>query len=263
MPFTQVDETTIHYDVKGEGQPIVFIPPPAMGSITFKEQESLSSKFKMITFDYRGHGKSGYVKGQKVSIEMISKDLNRILTDLGETDVILCGYSNGGYNALDYSLRYPENVKAIILCAGFPEVDSFLLRQQFYLGLLISKIGAMNVLGETLGFSHTKDKHFREMISDFIKETNPEIVHDLYKEGLRYKCTDRLHEIEAPILLVDGKNDFYMHKYRKLFQENHIDTDVVYISGVGHQIPTKRSDELNQVIADFVNHVNQEGEMQW
>jgi pimeloyl-ACP methyl ester carboxylesterase len=59
MPFAKINGTTLHYQVKGEGLPIIFIHPPLLTKANFNYQVAqLSGIYKVITFDIRGHGHS-------------------------------------------------------------------------------------------------------------------------------------------------------------------------------------------------------------
>lgn len=252
MPYAPVDDTTIYYEMYGEGEPIVFIHPPAMGHVAFKNQLKLANRCKVIVFDIRGHGRSGYMKNETVTISKIAADLQKLLHYLRIQQATLCGYSYGGLIALEYAINYPEQVKKLILCSSFPEVSSFLLKQQFKAGLLFAKMNAISILGALLGLSHASQKEYKKEIKKYAELTNPNILYHLYKDGLTYKCTEKLAQIDAPILLVYGSKNKYIHKHHRHFVKRHKDTKTVFIEGTGHQIPTKHSDKFNAIIEDFV-----------
>lgn len=256
MSYVSVDETHIYYEVRGKGTPILFIHPPAMGHVTFQEQYPLDEYFQIIMFDIRGHGKSGYIKNDQLTIEMISRDVVYILDKLEIDKAVICGYSSGASVALDFALKFPERTEGIILCGGFSEVNSFLLHEEFNIGIFLSRIKAIPFLSKVLSTSHAKTKNFQKDLEGYVKETNSPMLKNLYEHGLTYNCSDDLSNIQCPILLVYGSTDYYIHHYQSIFLEKNNNVKIVYISNVGHQIPTKQPHEFNRVVHDFVHQLS-------
>ncbi|UQZ85097.1 AB hydrolase superfamily protein YvaM [Paenibacillus konkukensis] len=56
MPMATVNGAVLHYDSVGTGVPIVFIHPPLLTGEVFVFQRELRDRFRIITFDVRGHG---------------------------------------------------------------------------------------------------------------------------------------------------------------------------------------------------------------
>ncbi len=262
MPFANHPDTTaIYYETYGDGTPILFIHPPAMGHVTFKRQRPLADEFQMITMDLRGNGRSEN-KADKITMTLIVEDILAVVNEVGVEQVVICGYSNGGSIAQEFALSYPNRVVGIILCGGFSEVNSFLLQNEFRLGIYAAEFKLMKLMAFALSSAHSRSKLFRMELDDYVKKTDPEVLRHMYNEGLHYKSTNRLHEITVPLLLVYGGKDHYVHHYQKIFLEKvKTDVDIVYISNAKHQIPTKYSNELNKIISNFIKkkieiHVN-------
>lgn len=255
MPMIEIAPSmNLYYEVNGEGTPIVFIPPPAMGYITFKRQEPLAEKYKIISYDLRGNGQSDY-SNEPVTIQLLANDLFHLLNKLGIKKPIICGYSNGGSIALEYALSYPDHISGLLLIGGFSEVNSFILKNQFKTGILATKYNGLSLLGRVLGASHGTNKYEKKELEQYIKKSNANTVYQMYKTGLAYCCTERLSLINVPVLLIYGEKDRYIHHYHKPFAEAISNIDIVYISGARHRIPTRHYYELNQIIDRFcLNH---------
>ncbi|OIJ21816.1 hydrolase [Anaerobacillus alkalidiazotrophicus] len=253
MPYAaHPDSSSIYYETCGEGTPILFIHPPAMGHVTFKRQRPLAEQFQIITLDLRGNGRSDN-KASKITMSLIVEDIVAVVKEIGVDKVVVCGYSNGGSIAQEFALSYPDRVLGVILCGGFSEVNSFLLENEFRLGIYAAQFKLMKLMAFALSSAHARSKLFQMELSDYVKKTDPEVLRHMYNEGLHYKSTDRLHELTVPLLLVYGANDHYVHHYQNIFREKvKTDVDIVYISGAKHQIPTKYSLELNKIISNFI-----------
>lgn len=73
-----------------------------------------ANQFSILRYDKRGHGLSDSPPGP-YSIHNHSDDLAGLLAYLKLESVILIGISVGGLIALDYTLRYPQTVRALVL----------------------------------------------------------------------------------------------------------------------------------------------------
>jgi pimeloyl-ACP methyl ester carboxylesterase/predicted glycosyltransferase len=117
--FVDRDGVKIYYEIYGEGaETMLFVPPwPIIHSRIYKAQlPYFSQRFRCITFDARGNGKSdrpadvaAYSQDHYVADALAVMDA----TDAGEA--ILVGISFGGMHASILAAHHPERVKAAIL----------------------------------------------------------------------------------------------------------------------------------------------------
>jgi len=111
-----VNGVRLVYDEAGEGIPFVTLHGgPGMGSRAgdWAAFQPLTDTYRLISYDQRGNGES---EGKEpYSHEQFVADLEalRQVLDLGK--IILLGGSYGGHIALEYALRHPENLHALIL----------------------------------------------------------------------------------------------------------------------------------------------------
>ncbi|RBW71357.1 alpha/beta fold hydrolase [Bacillus taeanensis] len=252
MPYAAIHgDMPLYYEVRGKGIPILFIHPPAMGHVTFKKQAPLAEHCQVITFDMRGHGSSG-TTNEKITIKLLADDILALLDHLSIEKAVLFGYSNGGSIAQEFVLSYPERSQGLILCGGFSEVNSFLLYQEFLLGIATAKLKGLTLLGKILSKAHCAEKDFKKELESSVKKTNPAVLYQMYTKGLSYNCTKRLSQIDVPLLLIYGAMDFYVHHYKNLFLQAVKKTDVVYVSKARHQVPTRHYHECNKIIEGYI-----------
>ncbi|MBE4908985.1 alpha/beta hydrolase [Bacillus luteolus] len=253
MPIVEIKNKSvpIYYESSGSGKPIVFIHPPGMGLITFRKQLPLSKHYTTVCIDLRGNGKSGY-DNEKITLPLLAQDICEVLEHLDIKQAVICGYSNGGSIALELALSHPNRVSGLILMGGFPEVNTFLLRSEFKLGIVTVRMKGLPFLAKVLGQAHGTDKEYKKEIENYVLKANPEILYQMYVEGLKYNCTNRLSDIRVPVLLIDGTRDFYLHSYQKMLEREIENTTKVFISKARHQIPTKHADEVNRIIQEYM-----------
>lgn len=82
---------------------------------------ALARDRKVITWDIRGHGRSGSPEDPGLYSEELSvRDMAAILDAAGEESAVIGGLSLGGYLSLAFNIRYPERVTALVLCDTGP-----------------------------------------------------------------------------------------------------------------------------------------------
>jgi len=112
MPTLKDKDSNIHYEVEGEGNPIVLIHAFGLDSRIWKKQvEELSKTNKVITYDMRGFGESSLPEGEYNHAD----DLHKLLKELGIERSKIVGHSLGGQVAIEYALKYPDEVNSLVL----------------------------------------------------------------------------------------------------------------------------------------------------
>ena len=105
--------TIIHFVEKGSGEPLLLIHGLGNTIDLWNSQHSLSSHFKLIIPELRGHGDSKLSSGTNVSTFV--SDIISLLEQLKINKVHVCGLSLGGVIAQELYLRKPSIVKSLIL----------------------------------------------------------------------------------------------------------------------------------------------------
>lgn len=252
MPIIEVNGTSINYIEQGTGTPIICIHPPVLTSKNFLYQtQKLSTKFRVIAFDIRGHGKSQPSK-RTITYPLIVEDIKHLMDRLNIPKAFLCGYSTGGSVVLEFLLSYPEKSLGGIVIGGMSEVADRKLKNKISVGLLLSKIKAVGTVA--LGTSWTNARNIKEFLELFkdAKQSNAKNAEQYYRYSLEYNCTDQLEHIDLPVLLVYGEKDQPFHPYAILLHERLPRDELFIIPKAGHRIPTKANEELNNLITQFV-----------
>ena len=130
MPRATVNGIDTHYEVRGSGAPVLFIhggyggattsllPPPAGGGAEFLAQYG-----RLITYDRRSAFRSQYVT-DRYTLAEIAADARAMLDFLGIEQAIIVGSSAGGPVALEFTLTWPERVRALALPNTGPAIMS-------------------------------------------------------------------------------------------------------------------------------------------
>ncbi|RCK52410.1 3-oxoadipate enol-lactonase [Thalassospira profundimaris] len=81
----------------------------------------LSSDYRLITYDKRGHGLSG-IGDQPYSIELHTRDLLALLDHLQIDRAVICGLSVGGMIAQHIAAMAPDRISGLVLCDTAPKI---------------------------------------------------------------------------------------------------------------------------------------------
>ena len=74
-----------------------------------------------ISIDLPGYGDSSHM--EVTSLEEMAAQLHHTIQELGVKDFILAGHSMGGYVAMEYLSRFPENLNGVALIHSHPFAD--------------------------------------------------------------------------------------------------------------------------------------------
>ena len=116
--FFDSDGVQIHYQVEGEGEPVVlihgFTASTATNWIGPGIFQALAKDYRVIGIDMRGHGKSGKPHGKENYGAKMPKDVINLLDELGIAKAHIMGYSMGGFITINILCNYPDRVISAI-----------------------------------------------------------------------------------------------------------------------------------------------------
>jgi len=128
MPFADLTDVRIHYSLTGPAFAPVLVFSNSLGAnfSMWNSQLTLSSRYRLLRYDTRGHGQSSAPPG-RYSIELLANDVVHLLDALTLDRVNFCGLSMGGQTGIWLGLHAPERLQKLILCntgarIGTPEL---------------------------------------------------------------------------------------------------------------------------------------------
>lgn len=119
----KINDITLAYNDSGSGQPIVFLHAFPLNRTMWAEQEAaLSSQFRVITIDLRGHGESDAPLWH-YSLDQAADDVRALLDHLSIAQALFVGLSMGGYILLAFYRKYADRVKGMVLADTRAQAD--------------------------------------------------------------------------------------------------------------------------------------------
>lgn len=216
--FVEVDGAQIYYETAGSGLPLVMIHAGVSDNRQWNNEFAFfAQNYHVIRYDMRGYGRSNPVEGEYSHMG----DLAAVLEALEIHDpVILMGCSMGGGLAMDFALKYPENVTALIMVGSGPsglELDvptptKFAEAEKAY------EAGDLDLLAEIEtqiwfdGSDRSAEQVNPEMRRLAYEMNRTALSHEARGLGKRLPNTqtpafDRLADLNIPVLIIIGEHD--------------------------------------------------------
>jgi pimeloyl-ACP methyl ester carboxylesterase len=120
----KINGVLLAYSDQGTGLPIVFLHAFPLNRTMWAQQESaLSSQFRIITIDLRGHGESD-APLWRYSLDQAADDVRELLDHLGVSQGVFVGLSMGGYILFAIYRKYAERVRGLVLADTRAQADT-------------------------------------------------------------------------------------------------------------------------------------------
>ncbi len=257
--------SNIFYRVTGQGSPVVLLHGFAEDGNIWKYQvEFLKDHFRLIVPDMPGSGKSSILHGNS-SIESYAVVLKKILNEEKIKSCTLIGHSMGGYVALAYADRHPQELNGLGLFHSTAYDDDEERKNARLKGIeFIGKHGAFAFLKQAIpnlfGVKF-KDDHPEEInfLLKAAKHFSNESLVQYYKAMMQRP--DRkaiLQTFPKPILFIMGEEDKTLNLQDILAQSHQPWQSHVYIlKNAAHMGMWEEKEKCNTILLRYIRHVNE------
>lgn len=267
MPVTDINGVNLNYEVVGQGEAVVFLHGYTGSSQDWANQVAvLSTKYRVITPDQRGHGKSAApTREEDYSMQIFRDDVFALLKTLDVSQCCLVGHSLGGFIALEFALAYPDMLTALILVdtssgeferpPGFAE-----LRQKLD---ELARLRGMEAAFEYEAVNNpTRVERFqkhpeqKEITRRKMLMTSVDGYVFIAKAMGKWKpVTARISEIKVPTLIYWGDEDLPFFNAVQILKEGIAGSELVTVNGVGHSPHEEAPDVFNEALLRFLNRI--------
>jgi len=265
MPTVTANDIDIYYEEHGSGEPLLLIMGWGGNAATWAPQlPGLSERYRVITFDNRGAGRTSAPDGP-YSTQQMAADTIALLDALDVPRVHVFGISMGGMIAQELALAAPDRVGALILGCTSPGGEAAL--------------GAGALRGEIRDFQEKGDAYQDfEWFSEFLKRLwtddalarsdaylqdfvlslirFPAPAHGLRAQGAAvagHDAYDRLFAIRNPTLVITGDEDGLIDPGNsRVLVERLRNAQLWLFPGLRHAFHLERPDLVNPAILSFL-----------
>jgi pimeloyl-ACP methyl ester carboxylesterase len=183
----------------------------------------LARDHSVVRWDLPGHGNSPELPADRYNRETCLDALDDMIEAAGRPAVLI-GHSYGGYLSMATAILHPERVRALVLVATGPGFRSEKGRARWNKGVAAY---AERLGSPAAGLAHQADG----MVSE------------------------RLAEINVPILQVCGDRDTRFHAALEHIESTVGDVTTVVIESSGHAVASSHADQVAMAIRAFLDRV--------
>jgi 3-oxoadipate enol-lactonase len=266
MVKAQINGMTLAYSDTGRDLPIVFLHAFPLNRTMWVQQEAtLSSQFRVITIDLRGHGESDAPLWH-YSLDQAADDVRALLDHLSIRQAVFVGLSMGGYILFSFYRKYADRVKGMVLADTRAQADTAEGREgRFQMAQIAYKQGP----------SAIADVMIPKLLSPATIKTGPEIVQqvramiegnqisgiagDLMAMAERPDSVPLLKQIACPTqIIVGGLDQATPPSDAKLMAEQIPGSRLALIPNAAHLANLEQPEAFNQIVVSFVSTLDQE-----
>lgn len=259
--YINVGEGKLFYEIAGEGENIVLIHDGLIHhEIWYEQFPVLAKKYRVTRYDRRGFGKSPNPRSPFSNID----DLYQLFIQLKIDKAIVFGMSAGGGLAIDFALKYPDKISALVLVgavvSGYGYTNHMLTR-----GGRVDNLAALlsdpQKIIEYFGWvdpyqMYPKNIKAKERCRKLL-EANPQnadfqknrLLRPAERPALKY-----LSEIKVPVLVVVGEYDIPdVHAHSGVIETGIPNAKRRIILNAGHLVPMEQPKAFNEAVLKFLN----------
>lgn len=254
--YVNVDGGKLFYEIAGKGDNIVLLHDGMVNCYIWDDQfPVLAKSYRVIRYDRRGYGKSSDPRAKYSHID----DLNQIFIQLKVEKAVIFGMSSGGRLAIDFTLTYPEKVKALVLVGAVVSGYGYSTHMNTRGGHFNPTVGSSDPVSISKYFimddpyeiySGNKDAKIKVMkLLPYFGRDNLVPTKPAEKIAVRY-----LSEIKVPTLILVGEYDIPdVHAHAGVINAGILNSKREIIPKSGHLIPVEQPALFNEAVINFLN----------
>jgi proline iminopeptidase len=281
--YIQSNGINTYYKIIGGGEPIIVVHggPGMAHNYLVPKFKRLTNNFKVIFYDQRACGKTnGEGNPDKITINNLVKDLETLRISLGIEKMNLVGQSFGGLIALNYAIKYTQNLKNLIILESAPASSDYEAEFENTIMERFTKKEKekQSQIKESEGFkNHDPEKHIEYYLSLFKayfydktyhKELNfnyftkemlkknaiSDPMFDKYIEN--FDIYDGLKKITCPTLIIHGKYDPIPYQAIERMHQCITGSELILFEKCGHFAHIEKENEYFSAIEKFLERRN-------
>lgn len=268
MPFAQVHDTSLYYEVTGSGSPILFIHELAGDFRSWEPQvRALARSHTCITYSARGYLPSGVPEALgSYSQQQSARDAIALLDHLGIEKAHIVGLSMGGFVTVQIALDFPARVRSatIASCGSGSEPQLYHSKQAAFRAMS-DQVAAQGTAAfvRACDMDLTRDSYkrkdprgFAEFLSQLAEHDSRGLANTLRGvQGSRPSLWDfeaQLRTTSLPALILCGDQDAPCLQPSLYLAGNWPGARLAVFPGSGHVLNQEEPALFNQILKDFI-----------
>jgi len=259
MPFIERDGRGIHYEVFGDGPPVLLAHSFLCSMAMWAPQiEALKADHRVVAVDARGHGASGPAH-DGFSMWDAADDHVAVLDALEVDKAHWAGLSMGGMAGLRAALRYPDRIASLMLVDSTGSAQTWFVRTKYRAMSVVATLAGVKPLLPAvlpLMFGATARREQPELVqgwaSRFLDLDVPSMIRGIDAIRLRDELGPRLSEIRCPAIVIVGLEDKALPPSLSRKLAAGLGCACVEIPGCGHLSAQEQPEQVTAAMKAFL-----------
>lgn len=262
MPFININNCQYYYESHGNenaAETIVFAHGLLWsGKLFWKQVAHLKDRYRVITYDHRGQGKS-QVTDSGYDMDSLYQDALALIKTLNLGKVHFAGLSMGGFIGMRLAARNPEVIKSLILIETSAQTEPNKFKYSllsFIVKLFGVKIVSKKVMAIMFGKTFLNDPKRTKEREEWTQELNSNkksITRAVAGVVNRQGVESELPKIQCPTLVLVGDEDVATVTAKAEFMHQRIKgSELHIISRAGHSSSIEEPEQVNRFLDAFL-----------
>lgn len=250
--------TLRYWDDGGHGPAVMLIHGVGADGTSWEQiGRSLSTEFRIMRLDLRGHGQSGHIEGA-LTLDDFVQDVVDVLDACDVPAAHIVGFSLGGMIAQGMALQHADRVlRLVLLSAVAGRTAEERQRVQARLAILREQgIAAITGAAQERWFTPAFIARNPDLVEQRMRQLQTNHAPSYAAAYTVFSTSDlgdRLHTIRAPTLIATGEHDVGSNtRMARFMQEQIAGSRLKILSGLRHSILVEAPDLVTALVRDFL-----------
>lgn len=271
MPYVEATGAKLYFEESGDGHPIIFIHELASDLRGWEVQTRyFAHGYRCIAYNARGYPPSDIPDDfASYGWELAVNDIAAVMRGLAIERAHLVGLSMGGYAALQFGLRYPEKVSAIVAASvgsgSHPSQRDAWLRETSVLARIFVDHGMVGVAERMargparIQLKYKDPTSWREFVVRLRQHSPQGMSNTMARcQALRpslHDLHDQLSDLAVPVLLAVGDEDVRCLETNLMLKSVLPNAGLWICPNTGHAINLEEPAAFNAQVVSFLGAV--------
>jgi len=261
MPHADLNGFELHYDVHGEGDPLVCVHGLGCDRRAWVMQiQPFSQHYQAVFFDNRDVGQSSLAARDYTTAEM-ADDVLALADHLELESFHLLGISLGGMVSQQVALKAPERVRSLTLAVTHGGVQEAGRLRGRLLGAYAEYLPRELSVDNLLYLCYTEAFFQNEQMYEFMRTAllenpypqPPQAFARQAHAGAHHDVRDRLHELKMPVHVIGAERDLMIPIWKQRELASLIPgSKLTVIEEQGHGVMWEAAERFNTVVTEFL-----------
>ncbi len=257
MAFCHISGARIYFETAGAGSPIVLIHGAGQDTTSWRYNiPCFAGSNTVVALDLPGHGKSDVPLPPIDSTAEYARIVWDVIEELHLEKPVLMGHSMGSGICLSVALEHGSELGGVVGVDGADKVVGVFgeeIHRAYRSASLELQLEMSMESFRSLCSKATPKERVEEIAHDLLRIYPPVTAADTQAFN-SFDISERLGEIETPVLLISGSDDFLVTPEMVRETAERIEgSRVVVLEGVGHFPHTEAPDRFNREVGAFLD----------